>query len=67
MAADVSQAELARRLGVHRPAVTRTESGQQSMAFRRLDAWAAALGLEPSSLLPARWQKEKRTAIEKSA
>jgi transcriptional regulator with XRE-family HTH domain len=44
--AGVSQAELARRLGSHQPAIARLEAGQAQVNMRTLERIAEALGLE---------------------
>jgi transcriptional regulator with XRE-family HTH domain len=46
----LSQAELARRSGVHALTVTRLESGRTAPSTRTVRALAAALGLPPGEL-----------------
>ncbi|MFN2462960.1 MAG: helix-turn-helix domain-containing protein [Candidatus Dormibacteria bacterium] len=43
--ADVSQAELAIRLGTSQPAVSRAESGAVMPSLEFIDRWAVALGI----------------------
>jgi transcriptional regulator with XRE-family HTH domain len=46
-----SQAELARRAGVHNSVVNRAERGETSLTLATLDKLAKALGVSPRSLL----------------
>jgi len=46
-----SQAELARRAGVHNSVVNRAERGQTSLTLGTLEKLAKALGISPRSLI----------------
>jgi transcriptional regulator with XRE-family HTH domain len=46
-----SQAELARRAGLHNSVVNRAERGESSLTLATLDKLAKALGVSPRSLL----------------
>lgn len=50
--AGLSQAELARRAGIGRAALVAIESGSQRMTVYQLVVLAAAVGMEPTMLLP---------------
>ena len=51
----MSQAELARKSGVHQSVISRIESGStQSVTFRNLEKLAAALGCDPGYLVAGR-------------
>src|SRR5438128_4581065 len=54
LAAFLSQAELARRSGVHALTVTRLESGRTAPSTRTVRALAAALGVAPAELATPR-------------
>ncbi len=47
----ISQAELARRVGLHQSGVSRIERGTRALSVARLRRFAAALGLSPAALL----------------
>lgn len=51
--ANVSQAELAARVGMTRASVANLEAGRQDMTISRLAGIAAALGMDLSALIPA--------------
>lgn len=51
-AARLTQAELADRANMTRPALANIERGEQRMAAHQLVAVATALGIEPATLLP---------------
>lgn len=50
---ELSQAEVAERVGVARRTVVMWEQGAMEPSVERLVAWARALGLEPAELLAA--------------
>ncbi|MBN1653778.1 MAG: helix-turn-helix transcriptional regulator [Deltaproteobacteria bacterium] len=49
-AAGLTQAELARRTGIHRPNIARVEAGRHTPSLETLTRLAAAIGVTPTSL-----------------
>jgi transcriptional regulator with XRE-family HTH domain len=52
MDADLTQQEVAERVGLTRTSITNIERGAQHIALHQLYLLAAAVGLEPEQLLP---------------
>lgn len=50
--AELTQKQLAERVGLSRTSVTNIERGSQHVALHQLFLFAAAVGVEPSALLP---------------
>ena len=50
-AAGISQTELAERVGTTRQQIGKYETGEQDMTLKRLVQIAAALGIEPDTLI----------------
>jgi transcriptional regulator with XRE-family HTH domain len=63
----LSQAELARRAGVHALTITRLEAGATAPATRTVRALADALGVEPRELATPREVAELRRVLAEAA
>lgn len=50
--ADLTQREVAQRVGLSRTSITNIERGNQHIALHQLFLLASAVGVEPASLLP---------------
>ena len=57
-AAGISQTELAERIGTTRQQIGKYETGEQDMTLKRLVQIAAALGIEPDTLITEDTQDE---------
>jgi DNA-binding XRE family transcriptional regulator len=51
LAANLTQAELARRTGIHRPNIARVEAGRHTPSLETLARLAAAIGVPTASVL----------------
>jgi ribosome-binding protein aMBF1 (putative translation factor) len=59
--AQLSQRDLAQRLGVHQNIVWRVEQGERRLSVPELFAWADALGVTPETLI-----RRTRRALDKT-
>lgn len=62
LAADLTQQELARRVGLTRTSITNIESGRQVVALHTLFSLAASLDIDSTALLPKRKMRAQRTS-----
>jgi DNA-binding XRE family transcriptional regulator len=53
LAAGLTQAELARRTGIHRPNIARVEAGRHTPSLETLSRIANAIGVSPTEVLSA--------------
>src|SRR5689334_975923 len=52
VAADLSQEQLAERVGVHRTYAGTVERGEQNISLTNICAFARAVGVQPAALMP---------------